>query len=678
MEFFLVTLLLLAIIGLSSFINHFMPYIPVPLIQISLGVLLASLPIGIHIPMEPELFFVIFIAPLLFHDGKNVSRHALWRLRKPILLLALGLVFMTVFAIGYLIHWLIPSIPLPAAFSLAAILSPTDVVAVGAISSRVKIPKAIMHVLEGEGLMNDASGLVAFKFAVAAAVTGTFSLAEASFSFLVISIGGFMGGVILSFLIIRLKVFIRRMGMEDVTIHMLIQLLTPFIIYYLIEHIHLSGILSVVAAGIVHTISRDRDQSPAMMLQVVSQSTWTVLIYILNGLVFLLLGLQIPKVMSDIFKDPFFDNWEVSRYIFIITAALLLLRFLWICATWEWGWLPKNQLKMDSIKSISIITVSGVRGAVTLAGAFTIPFVLENGSPFPERSLIIFIAAGVILLTLIAASIFLPILARTEKGKTGELRAEMERLAIIRTFDAAILTIRELMNEDTRDAAVSVITTYNQIRNRYKTINVTHSEQLKVMETEIRMKALDAEAAYIEKLIKAGQIDRETTYAAQEHIQRMRLAVTNRMQYRRLFVWTLIKRSVYKVVHMFFPKNQEQIKQRKTRAKKFIQLKFSMAKAAIRFLKEHMTPENEDVYLDLLGEYNELILKFKHAKKGADSSNYSLMQRELRIKAFQAERNEIQNLYEEGEITLEVIRKIRKQINIREAYWMEENSVHPH
>src|SRR4051794_8312168 len=186
MEFFLLTLLLLAVIGLSCFLPHFFPYIPVPLGSISLGGLFASIPFGIHIPMEPELFFVLFIAPLLFHDGKNVSRHALWKLRKPILLLALGLVFVTVFAIGYLIYWLIPSIPLPAAFALAAILSPTDVVAVSAISSRVKIPKTIMHLLEGEGLMNDASGLVAFKFAVAATVTGVFSLAQASGSFLVI------------------------------------------------------------------------------------------------------------------------------------------------------------------------------------------------------------------------------------------------------------------------------------------------------------------------------------------------------------------------------------------------------------------------------------------------------------------------------------------------------------
>ena len=343
MEFLMIVLLLLAIIGLSNFINHFMPYIPVPLIQIALGVLLAALPLGIHVPMEPELFFILFIAPLLFYDGKNVSRHELWKLRKPILLLALGLVFLTVIVIGYLIHWLIPSIPLSAAFALAAILSPTDVVAVGAISSRVKMPKTIMHVLEGEGLMNDASGLVAFKFAVAATVTGVFSLAEASWSFLLIAIGGLLGGALLAYIIIRLKVLIRRLGMEDVTLHMLIQLLTPFIIFYVIEHFHLSGILSVVAAGIVHAIYRDREQSPNVKLQVVSKSTWTIVIYILNGLVFVLLGLQIPSVSQEIFESPLFNNFEVITYILIITASLLLLRFVWIFAGWWGGWLLKAE-----------------------------------------------------------------------------------------------------------------------------------------------------------------------------------------------------------------------------------------------------------------------------------------------------------------------------------------------
>ncbi len=326
----------------------------------------------------------------------------------------------------------IPSIPLSAAFALAAILSPTDIVAVSAMSSRVRIPKSIMHILEGEGLMNDASGLVAFNFAIAATVTGAFSLGNVSLSFLKIAIGGFAGGAVLAFLIIRIKFFIRRLGMEDVTFHMLIQILTPFVIFLAIEHFHLSGILAVVAAGIVHAMERDHEQSLMMNLQIVSRSTWIVLLYVLNGLVFLLLGLQIPDILNEIFENPNFNNMKVIGYTLVISGSLFALRFIWLYLL-EWSrWKSK---KPDSakpgIKITAIATISGVRGSVTLAGAFSIPFVLADGSLFPERALIIFIAAGVILVTLVTASIFLPIITKSKNDAKKNNREKMERKALI-------------------------------------------------------------------------------------------------------------------------------------------------------------------------------------------------------------------------------------------------------
>ena len=679
MEFFLIILLLLVIIGLSNFINHFLPFIPVPLIQIVLGVSIAALPLGIHVELEPELFFILFIAPLLFYDGKNVSRHELWKLRKPILMLALGLVFLTVVVIGYLIHWLIPSIPLSAAFALAAILSPTDVVAVGAISSRVKIPKTITHILEGEGLMNDASGLVAFKFAVAATVTGVFSLAEASVSFVIIALGGFFGGALLAYLIIRLKVFIRRLGMEDVTLHMLIQLLTPFVIFYIIEHFHLSGILSVVAAGIVHAIFKDREQSPAIQLQLVSKSTWTIVIFILNGLVFVLLGLQIPSVSKEIFESPLFNNYQVIMYIFIITVALLLLRWLWVYAAWWIGWfLKEKNLAKPAIRYVAITTVAGVRGAVTLAGAFTIPYFLANGDVFPQRALIIFIAAGVILLSLVLASVVLPLLAKSEKGNAEEAKEEMERLAVLRMAERAISTLRDLTTEENRSAAVSIIANYNQIRNQLLFVSEDEADRIKELETSIRMKVLVVESDYIEKLKTDTKIDRESLYLLEEHIHRMRVAVTNRLLYKVLLVWTVFKRGYYSILKLFMHKKRDTIKVRLAKGNKVVSFKVEMAKAAIRYLRDTMTSENEVVNVQLIGEYNDMIVKFKLANKLTDSGHYISVQRELRDQAFQAERDEIQHLYQNGEISMEITREMRRHINIREAYWMEENSIHLH
>ncbi|MGE8206520.1 Na+/H+ antiporter [Heyndrickxia sp. NPDC080065] len=676
MGIFLIVLSLLAIIGLSNIVNHLVPYIPVPLIQIALGILIAVIPLGIHIPMETELFLVLFIAPLLFNDGRNVPRSALWKLRVPILLLALGLVFVTVIVIGYLIHWLIPSIPLPAAFALAAILSPTDVVAVSAISSRVNIPKSIMHLLEGEGLMNDASGLVAFKFAVTATVTGVFSLANASLSFLVIAIGGFLGGAILAFFIIQIRVLIRRFGMEDVTIHMLIQILTPFVIYLVTEHFHLSGILAVVAAGIVHAIEKDREKSPTLELQVVSKSTWTVILYILNGLVFVLLGLQIPNVASEIFKDPLFNNFVVMKYILIITFALLLLRFIWIYLSWWIGWklVKKKKILKPYLRPIGITTISGVRGAVTLAGSFSIPFLLADGSPFPERSLIIFIAAGVILVTLIIASIFLPMIAKSAEEKVDSERKEMEKKAFIQTKVAAIRATEEMINDVNRSAALSIISDYNQKISQYK-YESADANLRKKEETEIRIRALEAESSYITKLIKERRIDRETAYIAKEYIRRMEIAITNKIKYRVFVLWTLIRKILFRIVQMFVP-NKKILDKKRNIIRSIIYLKKNMAESAIQDLKNGLTSHNKNITFLVIGEYNELLTNLKLHNNASAAKEYERLKRELQGKAFQAERDEIQKMYEKGQITADIVKKVRQNINIREAYWMEKNSLH--
>jgi hypothetical protein len=251
----------------------------------------------------------------------------------------------------------------------------------------------------------------------------------------------------------------------------------------------------------------------------------------------------------------------------------------------------------------------------------------------------------------------------------------MERFAFLVTIDAAIRAIQELITDDNRGAAVSVITSYNHLRSR---LSIGLDTKRKKEESEVRLKALDAEEYFIEKLRTSGQADRETLLLAEEHIHRMRLAVTNRLQYRRWFIWTFFKRSVYALLRYFVPKNQEHLKNQRAKGKKMIRLKVNMAKAAIHYLRDHMKHENEQIYLGIIGEYNDLIMKCKLARKGADSAEYFRILRELQIKAFQAERDEIQNLYEEGDITVDVIRKIRQQINIREAYWMEETSMHSH
>ena len=224
--------------------------IPLPLLLVAGGVALSFMPVLDSVRIEPAIFFLLFIPPLLFADGWLIPKRDLLGVLRPVLLLAFGLVTLTVVVVGYLIHWLIPGMPLAAAFALGAIVSPTDAVAVSAITANLKMPSRITHILGGESLINDASGLVAFKFAVAAVATGVFSWTAAAEQVVLLSGGGLLVGLAMAWLIGEARVRMARFCVDDPTIQTTFSLLTPFAAYLAAESLHVSGILSVVAAGI--------------------------------------------------------------------------------------------------------------------------------------------------------------------------------------------------------------------------------------------------------------------------------------------------------------------------------------------------------------------------------------------------------------------------------------------
>jgi len=242
-------------------ISRFLPYLSIPIIQIAMGAIIVIINPMFNIELDPHTFLLMFIAPLLFYDGKHVDKKSLWKERKNILLLALALVFATVLVVGALINWLIPPISLAASFALAAALSPTDYVAVSALSKKIDLPNKVVHIIEGEGLMNDASGIVCFKFALAAALTGTFSIFNATINFFFVALGGVIVGLILEMVLINFEKWINSLGMEDLTVEVLLQILTPFVVYLISEEVfNVSGVLAVVAAGMVNTISNSKSK----------------------------------------------------------------------------------------------------------------------------------------------------------------------------------------------------------------------------------------------------------------------------------------------------------------------------------------------------------------------------------------------------------------------------------
>jgi len=455
---FTVLILLLAVAASGIVTRMLRVALPLPLVQIAIGALLAWPRLGLHVTFDPEIFMMLFIPPLLFADGWRIPKRELFMARRSILMLALGLVFMTVLAVGYFIHALVPSISLPVAFALAAVLSPTDAVALTGIAGKGKIPGRLMHILEGEALMNDASGLVALKFAIAAALTGVFSLRDASISFVIIAVGGLATGAAVSWLFSFVSAHFLSLNEEgDPAPGVVMTLLIPFAAYLIAERFEFSGILSAVSAGMMMNYANIANAGPVSS-RVRGNSTWTMIEFVFNGMVFILLGLQFPHILGRALLDAHeTSDVEVGRligYIAAVAAALYALRFVWV---WLLRWFASRGAAkhgmanaVPGLRTVTVTTVAGVRGAVTLAGVLSLPEVLPGGAPLPGRDLAIFIASGVILLSLLVAVVALPLLlSGWRRGK--DPHAAEEAMARTMAAQAAIRAVDEVHERDCAD-----------------------------------------------------------------------------------------------------------------------------------------------------------------------------------------------------------------------------------
>ena len=428
------TVLLVLMLGaLTGIVARYIRAIPLPLIQIALGAVIDWPQSGLHIAFDPEIFMLLFIPPLLFADGWRIPKREFFSLARPILLLALGLVVFTVFGLGYLINWMIPEIPLPVAFALAAVISPTDAVAVSAITRNLGMPDKTMHILEGESLLNDASGLVALKFAVAATLTGTLSWGAVARDFIYMAVGGLAVGALLGWGFSYARSTItRRLGDVAATQMVLLLVLLPFAAYIVGEKIGVSGILAAVAAGIATNFG-DLDRSSYVSERLQTEGTWSLVEAAFNGAIFLLLGLQLPSIIGVPLHEAGHEWWILVGYVVAISSGLLLLRWIWITLGVH-GALRRahHSGKMAERPSALLnlaTTFAGIRGAVTLAGALSVPMLLNNGEPFPARGMLIFLATGTILFTLVMGSVMLPIILKRLPPPGEPPTVREERLA---------------------------------------------------------------------------------------------------------------------------------------------------------------------------------------------------------------------------------------------------------
>jgi CPA1 family monovalent cation:H+ antiporter len=521
----IVLAMLLAVIA-SGYLGRMLPFgVPLPLIQIALGAVISGV-LRHGVTLEPDIFFLLFLPPLLFLDGWRIPKVGLFRDKGTILELALGLVLFTVLGAGYLMHWLIPSLPLPVAFALAAIVAPTDPVAVSAITSRVPVPPRLMHILEGESLLNDASGLVCFRFAVAAALTGHFSLAEAGLTFLWVALGGIAAGVAVTYAIARAHAFLLRRVGEDEGAPVLINLLTPFGAYLAAEHLQASGILAAVAAGITMSYVELRG-SATPSTRIRRNVVWDTLQFALNGVMFVLLGEQLPDIVRGAQHPPGgqpFDPWWLAGHALALSLGLILLRFVWVWVSLHLTLLNRRRLGQQAavpkVRMVLATSFAGVRGALTMAGVMTLPLALPDGTPFPGRHLAILLASAVIVVSLVLASIALPRLLRglqvPEEPMAGREEERAREAAILAAVAAVEQAARERgsngSGEDEMHANASshVAELYRRQLHAVQPDMDSDPQAVREAERVYRLAALHAQRDTILGLGRRGEISDET------------------------------------------------------------------------------------------------------------------------------------------------------------------------
>lgn len=522
---------MLLAVAASGHLTRLLPLkLPLPIAQILLGAMIAWSS-SHSVSLQPDLFFLLFLPPLLFLDGWRIPKSDLFRDKWGILALAFGLVIFTVLGLGYLIHALIPALPLPIAFALAAVLSPTDPVAVSSITQGIPIPKRVMRILEGESLLNDASGLVCFRFAVAAALSGTFSALDAGLSLLWVTVLGIGMGAGVTWLISATQRYLSRHFGEVNGSPILINLITPFGAYLAAEHVGGSGILAAVSAGITMSYVELSGRALATT-RVQRAAVWETIQFTLNGIMFVLLGEQLPAIFrraaSTVETAGHLSSWWLLVYALAILLALIVLRYLWVWFTWRCGLILGKRLcrTVPALRHrlVAVMSLAGVRGAVTLAGVLTLPIEAAEGIPLPGRDLAIFLSASTILLSLLVANFGLPYLLRSlalpeETQENREI--DFARFEAAQKAIAAIEEARRSISENNAEiselytnAAVRVIANYKPRIESQGVMGSVAAEKLREAdqaEIALRLAALRAERETIFHLARLGNISDETS-----------------------------------------------------------------------------------------------------------------------------------------------------------------------
>ena len=536
MEILVYAIIFSLILIVSNATNKLIPTLPLPLIQILLGIGIGFLLPNSEYHLDTELFLALVIGPLLFREAEEADITSILKHWRIIAFLIFPVIFISTLSLGWLAHLLWLGIPLAACMAVGAALGPTDLVAFASLSERFTFPKRISNILKGEGLLNDASGLVAFRVALAAWTTGVFSLGQASWDLVISILGGFAVGIVTAAVNRGLQKLLLSVRATDIASELILELSLPLLTFFIAEEIHVSGIIAVVVAGILKASRFKKITLLEAKVDTVTHTVWNTVNFVLNGSVFVLLGMELEMISEPILRTPFYNNLLLIVTVLLLTGLLFLIRFLMVYGFyWYRGFRLKKSID-KYLKDALLLTFSGVKGTVSIATILLIPTHLEA-----EYPVLLFLVAGVTLCSFLIGLLVLPKLSEDKEESNDHLM----HIAILN--DVVMLLEKDLTVTKQKGPLYAAIDNYhgrieNMILSQEDKATQRDWEQLKLL-------ILSIENDGLEQAYEEGKIRDRSYHVYQRYLRAMEQKVNRNLSSRLTYYFLVLFRLLRLLLH---------------------------------------------------------------------------------------------------------------------------------
>ncbi|MGO3073436.1 MAG: cation:proton antiporter [Pseudolactococcus laudensis] len=650
----------------SNVINKVFPKLPLPLIQVVFGLILGVLGAGDVLRLNSELFLAFIIGPLLFREGEEADVKGIVKHGRTVTLLVFPVVFLTTLIVGIISHNFYAAIPLTACFALGASLGPTDAVAVSSLSERFDFPKRIIAVLKGEGLFNDASGIIAFQFAILALTTGEFSLGKAVGSLALSAIGGALVGFLVAWLNRTVLTLMEDVAAQDVTGYLMLEIMLPLLAFFLAEEFHVSGIIAVVVAGVMQAGGFKKITLFDAQVESVSKTVWDAVTFILNSIVFLFLGIELQQIVTPIISNAYYDNFRLLLTVLVLTATLFIMRYLILSVYYAVIAKKRHQKFARYVDDILLLTFSGVKGTVSVATILLLPEAVAQ-----KYSLLIFLAASVTVVSFLTGILVLPIIAPKKEEKVDNVA----KIAILTTV------VEQLERESEKGRnKLGYIATIDNYQARIRKLIINQESATMTAEfNDLQLLILRLENEGLENAFRNNEITIKTYRIYQRYLKELERSIVHRFVSSLAFAVAIFLRAIRlvlsNILHINIHFNRKKI-----------QKLVGDSKTEIRDLYFNNTSLILDALESLEGVYNADLINYLQSERLRASEQVATGGFITRIitkarpnnldemmRGYYLERKLIFEYEAQGLLTAREAKVMRKNVNALENYSMNDN-----